>query len=204
MPRMLIISFSFERREQSQPTQNSWKHNFMTLHKSQVTALYVQRFRIKTSDLPHCESSYDENQERWLNILQKQSSSAAVIFTPSLLVSPLSLLSSLISLSSPQTITMLTRSLKWPPGSLGMLQLLSHSRPRLPVFREAGILQTAPHTESRWRRIWLVLEFLRSRTDLRGQRWSPLSTCTQHVTTHHTCHLGTRQWSQDIWRLNHW
>ena len=39
MPRMLIIPFSFERREQSQPTQNSWKHNFMTLEKSQVKGL---------------------------------------------------------------------------------------------------------------------------------------------------------------------
>ena len=33
-----------------------------------------------------------------------------------------------------------------------------------------------------------VLEFLRSRTDLRGQRWSPVSTCTQHVT--HTSHVS--------------
>ena len=161
-----------------------------------------QRFRIKTSDLPHCESSYDENQERWLNILQKQSSSAAVIFTPSLLVSPLSPLLPHFSLLAsdnyhvnPEPVVT-TRK----PGNAAAPLTLTAQAPCV----QGSILQTAPHTESRWRRILLVLEFLRSRTDLRGQRWSPLSTCTQHVTTHHTCHLGTRQWSQDIWRLNHW
>lgn len=120
--------------------------------------------------------------ERWVRVLQKQSSSAAVIFTPSLCSprwSHSSLLSSLISLSSPQTITMLTRSLTTrKPGNAAAP---SHS----------GKLASWHLTNCstyRWRRTLQVLEFLRSRTDLRGQRWSPVSTCTQHVT--HTSHVS--------------
>ena len=90
-----------------------------------------------------------------------------------------SLLSSLISLSSPQTITMLTRSLTTrKPGNAAAP---SHS----------GKLASWHLTNCstyRWRRTLQVLEFLRSRTDLRGQRWSPVSTCTQHVT--HTSHVS--------------
>ena len=103
----------------------------MTLHKYQVTE-------------PQDQILLDENlltMGTMDNVLQKQSSSAAVIFT-------LCTLSWLISLSSdnyhvnpePQLVT--TRKPGNDEASLSGLTL------RLPVFREAaGILQTAPHTQ---------------------------------------------------------
>ena len=77
--------------EQSQPTQNSWKHNFMTLHNIRSQSIKIRSYSVKNL---LTMGTMD-------NVLQKQSSSAAVIFT-------LCTLSS--SFLSPQTITMLTQS----------------------------------------------------------------------------------------------
>ena len=55
------------------------------------------------------------------------------------------------------------------------LSQLSHSGSRY-----SGKLQRSTYT--RWRHVLVTLEFLPSRTDLRGQRWSSVSTCTQHIT----------------------
>ena len=135
----------------------------MTLHKSQVTDHAVSS-----------QFSYDGNHG------DVPCSAEAIFlccsnFHPLLCL--LCTLSSLISLSSDNyhhvNLSCLTTR---KPGN-DEASLLSHTR--APGIQGSC---TAPHTQSRWRHVLVTLELLPSRTDLRGQRWSSVSTCAQHIT----------------------
>ena len=143
--------------------------------------------------------------ERLVHVLQKQSSSAAVIFT----LSPVSALSP-PSFLSPQTITMLTRSLMTTrkPGNDAAPLLSSHTQ--APGIQGSWHLTKCStcrvQIEAYITYIIPALEFLRRRTDLPGQRVSSLGTCARHVMVireikvHQMLHCWATKWSK--WSLS--